>query len=465
MSNFCHSNHLPLARTVSAFLLTLMALPLDSARGQDDFFTQIDIDVTPQETNERYSLFGWATQTIGWGLEDPGPAFARQSSGLSKVETSLFAQFDYRVSERVSVRISGKAFHEELYRLRSRIDFSEGEINEFRNRYEVRDVYVEYQFEQGSYLKLGHQMINWGLSEYIRATDLINIENQYTFGQQDLEDLRLQVPALLFSHSAGGLLFDLAITHDAGRNLISPEGDEFDQFILLGGTNLLIEKRKPEDEQEYFARVSGQHDNGDFQFVLAEANDNNLGVSRLDFTSFPAPLVQLKQNRFRAAGFAANWVSGPWLAFTEVALQKGNLIRPATELLPLFTSGWDERNQVVSVAGLEYSGVESTVLTFELDNIHTQNYDTTQFGDRDQLSAGARVYWSGQNERLQLLAVWNELANDNGRVHRLSMDYDLSDDLQLGFLYVNYDTPDNSLFAPYGNNDTLQLQVQYNFQM
>jgi hypothetical protein len=69
------------------------------------------------------------------------------------------------------------------------------------------------------------------------------------------------------------------------------------------------------------------------------------------------------------------------------------------------------------------------------------------------------------NERLQVLAVWNEFSGDEGSVSRVSVDYNWSDKLDLGLLWVDYSSERESLFYYYRNNDVLQLQLRYNFQL
>ena len=65
-------------------------------QAQDDFFGTIDVDLDASADGDGrpYSLIGWITEKVSYGLEDPGPLFSRQEKELNKVETSLFAQLD-----------------------------------------------------------------------------------------------------------------------------------------------------------------------------------------------------------------------------------------------------------------------------------------------------------------------------------------------------------------------------------
>lgn len=312
-------------RVTTAVMLVLCSCV---TQAQDDFFSSLDVDISSNDdSNGRNSLLGWVNADLGYGLQEPGPLFSRSDAELNKAEVSLFAQWDAELGERSSFRFSGKAYREEIYRLQNDNPYSPDEISEFRNRFEVRDFYLEHEFDNGIYVKAGNQILAWGMSEYLRVTDLVNTENQYTFGQEDLEDLRLQVPAVLASVNVEGWTLDSVLTYEAGDNNIAPAGDEFDQFAALraSGSNLYV--FEPEKQREFFVRASGQYSQGDIQIVAGEFNDNALSIQRIA-VSGGTPQVFLQQNRMRALGVAANRVMGSWLLFGEFGLHRNKALRP-----------------------------------------------------------------------------------------------------------------------------------------
>ena len=163
-------------------LLAFLAIAcIRPSLAQNDFFNTLDVDIetTNSLTEEDFSLIGWVTQKVSQGIERPGVLFSRQDRDLNKIETSLFVQLDKKLGEGFDFRISGKVYHDEVYRLDEGIDYTSDETNEFRNRFEVRDFYIEKQYNNGFYFKLGNQILAWGLAEYSRVTDLINTEDQY----------------------------------------------------------------------------------------------------------------------------------------------------------------------------------------------------------------------------------------------------------------------------------------------
>jgi len=113
---------------------------------------------------------------------------------------------------------------------------------------------------------------------------------------------------------------------------------------------------------------------------------------------------------------------------------------------------------------VEYNGFSNTLLSLEVDNVHTRG-DLDSLGvERNQTSFGTRLYWTGWNERVQLLSVFNKLADDQGYLTRLSIDYDWSDNWQFGLLWVDYSAERDSFYSAFRNNDMLQLNARFSFQ-
>jgi len=362
---------------------SILLTPLPSF-AQDDFFSTVEVsDDGKQSIDQSFSLIGWAVQKVGYGLEAPGPLFSRQQRELNRVETSLFAQLDVPLPDNSAFRISGRALHDEIYRIKDN-DYTYDEVNEFRNRYEIRDFYFEKEFDNGLYFKIGNQILAWGQAEYLRVTDLINIEDQYTFVQQDLEDLRLQIPAALLNFDLGSWSIDAVYTYDADTNNLAPELDEFDPFIAFRSNGTFIIEEVPEREQEVFFRASTQLASGELQFVAGEFNDNLPTLVRLEALGSPNPRLYFSQNRMRALGFSANWVEGSWLFYGEAAMHTGKRVRPNLDTFFEKVAGWDEKEHLLSVLGAEYNVFENLQLAMELDLVHTRAHTSSMLLAEDQ---------------------------------------------------------------------------------
>lgn len=201
------------------------------------------------------------------------------------------------------------------------------------------------------------------------------------------------------------------------------------------------------------------------QFVVGEFNDNSLSVSRIDAIESDSPELHFSQNRMRALGVAGNWVNGSWLLFGELGVHRDKAVRPVTNAFFRQTQGWEQKDQVLTALGLEYNGFRNLVLTLEMDNTHTSDHDEFMADSRDNSSFGARAYWTALNERLELLAVWIELLDADTHIGRLSVNYNWSDRLNFGLLWIDYGSKRSSQFYDFRNNDVMQVQLQYNFQI
>lgn len=446
------------------YCLSALLLSPIACAAQDDFFSTIDVDIAKSKSSD-YSVIGWITQNLSYGIEQPSQLFSRTDSELNGFQTSLFIQADGKLSEKSNFRVSGKYYHDSIYQIKSDVAHSKEERDQLRNRLEIRDFYFDYQADNGFYFKVGNQVVAWGLSEYLRVTDQINVEDQFAIAQQDLEDLRLQAPAALLSYRIKDWLIDTVVTYDADRNQIAPEGDEFDQFAPLRNNGFALDRQDTKNMTEGFIRLSTALSSGDFQIVAGEFNDNNLSVDNITALQSSEPIVNFNQNRMRMIGMAANWVEGAWLFYGEVGALYDVAVRPNAQSFFGQVDGWDQKDQTLAVAGIEYNGFSNLLLSLEIDSIHTRNHDSFMQAPVDQISVGARFNWTALNERLRVVGVWNKLANNWGRVSRLSIDYNWSDNLDLGFLWVDYNASQNSVFHAFRNNDVLQLQMRYNFQI
>jgi hypothetical protein len=434
--------------------------------GQDDFFNDIEISTSNNnlDSSSPFSILGWVSQKISYGFEEPGELFSRSDRELNKLETSLFTQLDWQPSSGINLRFSGKAYHDEIYQFNDDTSYSQAERNEFRNRFEVRDFYLEKQISDNVYLKAGNQILAWGFAEHLRVTDIINTEDQYTFGQQDLEDLRLQVPATLLSVSLNDWVFDGVVTYRAGYNDMAPAGDEFDQFIAYRQSGGIVDRKSPDNPFEYFFRASTHFDNGDLQLVAGEFNNNQLSLNGISRSQSLIPIFQLSQERIQALGIAANRANGSWLLFGEMGMHFNNPVTPSVDETFLLLNGWNEKDQLLGVLGVEYNGFYNTVISLEADSIQTRDYSDSLLVDKNQHSFGTRIYWTGWNDRLELLSVFNKLADSQGYVTRVSMEYDWTDSLNFGLLWVDYSAEETSNYYNYRNNDMVQFNLRFSFQ-
>lgn len=269
----------------------------------------------------------------------------------------------------------------------------------------------------------------------------------------------------MLSFGVGSWTLDNVVTYDAGRNDLAPAGDEFDQFLRLREAGISLSREQPKRQYETFVRASTHWAKGDIQIVAGDFNDNSLAVTSIATTDSTIPRITYSQNRMKALGIAGNLVNGAWLYFAEMGIHQDKAVRPNAASYLGQLQGWEQKDQILSVMGVEYNGLRNLVLTFELDNIHTRQHDESMLDHQDQIGIGARIYWTTLNERLKLIAVWNELVDADSNIGRVSVNYSWSDSLESGLLWMHYGSQRGSAFYDYRSNDILQFQLRYSFQI
>ncbi len=448
-------------------LFVLAALEGTPVIAQDDFFGNLDIDIATESAanDSRFAVLGWFSEKVAYGYQRPDALFTRSEQAFTRIESSLFTQLDWQVSDAVDFRISGSAYRDKAYDYEDGYAYSADEINEMRTRFELRDFYLESRLED-LYIKLGNQIVAWGVSENLRIGDLVNTQNQYTFGQEDIEDLRLQVPALQLSYPLGEWTLDGVVAFDAGTHDVARAGDEFDQLIRFRQPGIVLSEIAAEEDAEYFFRASSHYSNGDFSVVLADVNQNEFSLRDIALLPDSSALVSLQQDRMQAIAAYTSWATGSWLLFGETGWHLDKALFVADPFTHHAQNGSTpiEKTQWLSAAGIEYNGFRNLTLTFEADFVRTLDHDARLSVDEEEFGFSGRILWNTLNNRLQLLSVFSRLPGNEGDAFRLSLDYDWSDNLELGLLWVAYDAkPDTRLFD-YRHNDIFQLQFTYSFQ-
>jgi len=125
---------------------------------------------------------------------------------------------------------------------------------------------------------------------------------------------------------------------------------------------------------------------------------------------------------------------------------------------------WDTRDQTLYAIAAEYSGITDWLISFELDGIQAHQHTPELAVEKWQSGYFARAHWATLNERLLTQFVVNGLPGDDGRITRLSLEYQWSDALHLNTDLVLYDARETeALLYNYRNQDLMRLSVSYFF--
>ncbi len=444
----------------SLLVSTLIVTPLALA---NDFFGDVQTRTQRQaEADSAWSHRGWVQQSVGYGYRDPAPGFARDSADLTRVETRVYNRLNWRDGP-WQLRLSGSLLHDwlpdaERWGLWSGYEFTPEQRDSRRWRLELSDSYLDWQRDDW-WLRGGYQTLAWGESETVRVTDVLARRDQRWPGQEDLEDLRLPVPAVQLTWRNQ---LDMVLLGHTAPDRLPAAGEEFDPYIQLHNLpqapELHLERR---NSPGWALRWRQRWPGVDAQLMLANVHSHDRAPERMlpgDDANPPPEHIHLTPWRQQVLGGALQTVRGSWLFRSEQALFRGVRLEPNDPLGP-----WPERDQWRGMLGAEYAGFRNLTLTSEISGQYTRG-DSDELADSTWQPGGMlRARYTLFNERLTLSGLAIRLAGDNGRVLRLNADWDYSDSLTLGLALVEYSGPKpDQLLHPYRHNDTLLLSLRWN---
>lgn len=160
-------------------------------------------------------------------------------------------------------------------------------------------------------------------------------------------------------------------------------------------------------------------------------------------------------------GIAANLALGNWLVKAEAALLDG---------LESFNCPGEEFARLDGLIGVEYSGFKETSISLELADRHLLNYqkalatgpDRTQEDEFQAVVRYTRDFWNDTLTLTCLASVFGP-SNADGAFERLSLEYDLSDRVEILAGIVLYQSGDRPSMQNIGDNDRLFLEWTYRF--
>lgn len=447
-------------KCIQTMIVLFLAGSAFSGFAADDFFSPIDVDLEeqsqPDESEISLSYKGFVIQKFKYGLREPLPAFGfeRDEAGLSQVQTDWFHEWRGEFSPNVTWQLSGKA---EADWLRWNNGETEWETN--HEKLFLKDAFVDAVFDNGVWVRAGHQVFSWRQSEsFLAITDVLSPVDLREPGQAELQDIREQVPAVMVSVPVFDSKFSTVVTYEAGHNRYADEDEEFYPYRELAQMGVNIEAREPDKPWELAIKLDHYFNGGDISAVAADINDNELAFQRLnqDFTR-----AIFTQERVRMVGVSTNRVRGSWLFQAEVGKFWDQPVAN-TEGLP-----WQEFDQIRSMIGVEYNGWDNWLVNVELSNIYLSNYDPPAENsgvDVDESQPGylVMVRNTAMNDRLENQLWLMDIIGSEGKIYRWETSYDLSDRWKVAAALVLYEAKaQESTFYPFQNHDSMNFSVEY----
>jgi len=420
------------------------------------------LSITQAEEDKGYSLSGDITFKMSAGYKKH-EVDGIEYSGINQAQTSMYLQFDTKLNDNWKLRVSGDAFYDAIYDIRSSNDYRDSILDEYRTQLRLDDTYVQGRLSDDVDLKAGRQIVVWGKSDNIRVTDVINPTDNRLPGMTDIEDIRLPVGMLKFDYYISDWDISAMIIPESRTFIEAPARSEFFpvDVIFRGAPDPFPTLDTPSssvDNMQYALAANGAFSGWDLSFYASHVLD-----SRWHF-KVPVrrnrPLSERTVNRVNMLGSAFNMVSGSWLFKSEAAFFNG--IR--------YSTTGDEKNRLDFLLGLEYMGFRDTVLSAEVVNRHIFSYEfqmalQPDFVDKNELQTALRASKTFENETIEVGALLNMYGQswEKGGFMRMWLEYDIMDAVSTSFGFVNYLGGDRPTFEGIKDNDRIFADLTYSF--
>jgi Protein of unknown function (DUF1302) len=406
----------------------------------------------------RFSIDGYLKFGTSYNFSHEAPAKNETDwRGFSRLRTELQIDFDSKFSNSWQARVGVKGFYDTVYALQGREEYTQAVLDEYEDELELREVYLIGRVFDNLDIKAGRQIVVWGKSDNIRVTDVLNPLDIREPGLTDIEDLRLPVTMTKLDYYAGNWNLTGIAMHEIRFDKTPVYGHDF-----YPGTGPQPPEVKPTEtlsNTEWAFSIGGIFSGWDINFYYAHFfNDTP------HFENVPDGLVpetHRKHARLNMFGIAYNRALGNWLLKAEAAFLDG--LEYTNRLDSIYS-------RIDGLIGMEYSGFKETTLSLEIANRHINGHDADleSMPDgvcRDMFQAVLRYNQDFLNDTitLTLLASIFDPADADGAFERLSLEYDLTDTVQIRGGVVLYQSGDLFNMQRIGDNDRLFFEALYNF--
>lgn len=383
---------------------------------------------------------------------------AQEYQGLSKAQTALYLQFDTKLSDDWKLRVSGDAYYDAIYDLRS---YNSATTETYKDQLRFDDSYVEGSLSPALDLKVGRQIVVWGKSDTIRVTDVINPLDNRELGVIDIEDLRLSTTMAKFDNYVGNWNYSVMFIVESRTFLEAEARSEFfpvDELFEGAPTPFLALKRPANslENMQYAFAANGLFSGWDLSFYAADVYDSKWHLN---------PLTKKREiSKIKMLGSATNIALGSWLLKTEFAFIDG----------VKYNTTQDDKQRLDVLVGFDYMGLKDSVITLEVADRHIFDYEkemnrrdggVSDYLEEDEMQSALHLSRTFMNETLTFNALVTLFGKqlENGGFARIWLDYDVADGVSANLGYVNYIGGEKPFLDALKLNDRLFGDITYSF--
>jgi len=410
------------------------------------------------------NLSGSTGLNASYSYAKDAPADKTQAdwSGLTKLRPYFSLTWDAKLGENWKTRISGKAFYDLAYGMKDSETFSYEVLSELEKEAELREIYLEGSPFGSLDIKLGKQIVSWGVANSLRVVDVLNPTDDREFGMTDLEDIRLPINMTKLDYYIGDLKLEAVAVHEIKFNKSAVFGSDFNPSTQK--INEVIPESSAENT-EYGLALIGTFSGWDASLHWAQYFDDTAHFKITKVTFIPGlgavPTLEQRHSRLTMGGVTLSIPSGNFIWKAEAAKLQGMEFA-------LVTVKTFSRTDVL--VGSEYSGWRDTSLTLEFGVQHLNDFDVkleespdSQLEDRIATTVSFMQDYINQTLHLSLVGMMIGKSGQDGGLNRMSLEYDVMDAFSVTGGVMLYQPGDNAYFKSLNENDRLFFEVRYSF--
>jgi len=437
----------------------------------------------------------------------PDPGAGTYYGNLQRLRARADVQADVSLPRDFRGRIQAFGYYDFAYLIHGQRKYTEAVLQDYQLEGEILDFWVAGRLHPRIDVKLGRQVVNWGRSDTLRVTDVLNaLDNREPF-LVDIESLRLPSTMAKVSGYLGDWSLTALVIPEIRYDYDPPPGSDFyprpdfrdipppppgfpltrdeSAALLTVQTADTFARDLPSSRTdrwgstpEYGAALTGIFSGWDVSLYAARLYQNRTTtvVSLPTFDTVPA---FTDDDRVTMLGAGGNYTVGSWLFKAELAwldeldyvyLEADPVWQP-TDPLPGYTVQSGRFSRLDWMLGAEYYGIDDVTIALEVAHRHVFGYADAlrylpNYVYRDSVETALRVTSEHMNARLRIVALGLALVNERGfqgAMARLSAEYELAAGLSVTGGYLGFFGDDQPPFDTWRRNDRVFAKLKLSF--
>ncbi len=386
--------------------------------------------------------------TIGNPKASVGDADFR---GLSNFSEGLELQASHALNTNWTFKGSAYAKWNALYQIKGQEKYEQGLLDSQELKADLKDFYIEGDLTDSLHLKVGKQVINWGRSDHILISSLLNPLDTREPGLQDLRNLYIPLTMTQLQWEKGSWGLSGVMIHEVRFHKQPAYGSEF----YPSATNLSSMTEIKPDDPEYAVAIDKQFESADISIFWQQLYNDDPYLELVQF-----PLYRWNHSRQDVWGFSGNYILGNWIVKSENAYITGIGIQNITK----------RKKRLDSLIGIEYSGLTNTYISTEAAIRHLFDYDTELSNSATSPAENSYQYAltirkSLLNNKLNLHYTYSLFTSrkKDGDISRVQAEYELRKNTLITTGIVTYSTGNQESFKQISENDRVFVNIKQFF--